>query len=176
MQSVKTEFHYLSEYPDAVPTVARWWFEAWGPTESCSTANALAHALAANLHRDELPVQVVAVENGDVVGVAVLKDYELKQEFYRLRYWLGNVFVRPESRRRGVGSALVKRAEGIAHAMGITALHLATDRSDGGLYARLGYEILERTQEADAHIVVMARQLDEPVQIVQYDESSTWVR
>jgi hypothetical protein len=39
-------------------------------------------------------------------------------------------------------------------------LHLATDRSDGGLYARLGYEILERTQKGNAQIVVMIRQLD----------------
>jgi GrpB-like predicted nucleotidyltransferase (UPF0157 family)/N-acetylglutamate synthase-like GNAT family acetyltransferase len=168
---VKTEFHYLSEYPEAVPTVARWWFEAWGPTTSCPTAEALARVLATELHRDELPVQIVAVENGDVVGVVVLKDHELKQQFPGLRYWLGNVFVRPDWRGRGVGAALVKRAEGSALAMGIATLHLATDRVDGGLYTRLGYRVLERTQKSDMDIVVMARQLDEPIQVVPYDES-----
>jgi GrpB-like predicted nucleotidyltransferase (UPF0157 family)/ribosomal protein S18 acetylase RimI-like enzyme len=169
--AVKTEFHYLLQYPEAVPTVARWWFEAWGPTSSCSTAEALANVLAAELHREELPVQIVAFEDGELVGVAVLKNHELKQQFPGLRYWLGNVFVRSESRGRGIGSALVKRAEGIAVAMGITTLHLATDRTDGGLYARLGYQIVERAQKNDLDIVVMARQLDEPVQVVPYDES-----
>ena len=142
---VQVEFRRLADCPEAVPTIARWWFEAWGPTRSSDSAEALARETLGQLHRDQLPLQLVAIRSGEVVGTAVLKEHELKSQFPDLRNWLGNVHVRSDLRGRGLGAALVKRSEALALDMGITLLHLATDRVDGGLYARLGYDAFDRT-------------------------------
>ncbi len=159
MQS-ELEFRYLADCMAAVPMVARWWFDAWGPTKASNTAEALAQEVARQLNRSELPVPLVAIQRGEVAGTVVLKQHELKEQYPDLEYWLGNVFVREPLRGIGVGAALVRRVEELARGMGITRLHLATERTDGGLYARLGYGLLHRTQKGAIDLAVMARNLD----------------
>lgn len=165
------EFRHLADVPEAVPLVASWWFDAWGPTRSCASAKALGEQLRRELSRNELPVQLIAVEEEQVVGTAVLKAHELKAQYPELKHWLGNVFVRPSERGRGVGAALVKNAEGLALRLGITKLHLATEHRSEGLYARLGYEILDRTRKGELEVTVMARNLDALVRVVPNDKT-----
>ena len=104
----------------------------------------------------DLPVVVVALEvlskagrfNKPVdtttvaipVGTATLKLQELQEQFPNVQNWLGSIVVRPSSRGRGVGAALVAEMERRAAQRGLTQLHLATEELDGGLYARLGWE------------------------------------
>lgn len=61
-----------------------------------------------------------------------------------LGQWLGGVYVRPESRRRGVASALCRVVEEKARELGFRRLFLFTlDRQS--LYARLGWSVMEST-------------------------------
>lgn len=154
------EFGYLADWPAAVPRVADWWFDTWGGRRAGDSAGALAAELRGQLSRTELPVFLVAIDGGEIAGTAAIKEHELKAQYPDLRHWVGNVFVRPSSRGQGIAAGLVKRVERLALGLGITTLHLATERVDGGLYARLGYEILDRTRDRAQEVAVMVRNLD----------------
>ena len=63
------------------------------------------------------------------------------------RGWVHLVAVAPEHRRRGVGAALMRRAEALLEAMGVPKLNLQVRGSAPeavGFYQRLGFEVEER--------------------------------
>jgi len=153
------ELRYLADRPEAIPQVAGWLYREWGhlnPDNSLATVEA---GLAAELSREELPIQVVAILDAAVVGTAALKMHELRDRFPELRYWLGSVYVSTDARGHGIAGALVRYVEQLAIDRGIRVLHLQTERLDGGLYARLGYEPLERIEHRGLAVLVMVKPL-----------------
>ena len=82
----------------------------------------------------------VAVEDGAVIGTA-MAGYDGH------RGWLHTVAVRLSHRRRGVGAALVRRAEEALKAMGCGKINLqvrATNAEVVRFYQRLGYATEQR--------------------------------
>jgi ribosomal protein S18 acetylase RimI-like enzyme len=82
----------------------------------------------------------VACVGGRVVGTTVAG-------FDGHRGWVHLVAVAPAQRRRGVGSALMRRAEGALVALGCPKLNLqvrATTPEVVGFYERLGFRVEER--------------------------------
>ncbi len=69
---------YLADHPDAVPDVARWWFEQWGPTSPGGSLEEMTDKLRSTLDDDELPVTIIAMIDGEVVGSASLKLHAMK--------------------------------------------------------------------------------------------------
>ena len=157
----KLDFVTLQERPELAGEVAAWLFAEWGHLSSDheNSSEKLRGRLLAKVRdstESDLPVVVVALEvlskagqlNKPVdtttvaipVGTATLKLQELQEHFPNVQNWLGSVVVRPSSRGRGVGAALVAEMERRAAQRGLTQLHLATEALDGGLYARLGWE------------------------------------
>jgi len=93
------------------------------------------------------------------VGVAVLKLHEMFDRYPEKDFWLGDVFVAPECRGQGIGSALAMRIVEIAKSRGIGSLHLQTQNLNGGLYAKLGWEKMEQTHYKGYDALVMVKQL-----------------
>ena len=59
------------------------------------------------LDGDGLPLAFAAVsEDGRLLGSAALKRFDM-EEFPQYEYWLGDVFVLPEYRGKGIGHALI---------------------------------------------------------------------
>ena len=85
---------------------------------------------------------LAAIAGGDRVGRATL-DFSVPRE--RGRTLFRNAWVDPAWRSRGIGSALVRRAEEVAAARGYDALDLLV-RLDNpralDLYRRLGYAVV----------------------------------
>jgi ribosomal protein S18 acetylase RimI-like enzyme len=82
----------------------------------------------------------VAEEGGEVVGTA-LAGYDGH------RGWVYYVAVEPSRRRRGVGAALMARAEEGLRALGCPKLNLqvrSSNRQAVAFYERLGYAVEER--------------------------------
>ena len=153
------EIHTLANRPEALPLVAGWLYSEWGHHNPANSLATVEMGLAAELSSDELPIQVVAVLDGAVAGTAALKLHELRARFPTLRYWLGSVYVRPAARGRGIAGALVRHVEQLAIDRGITALHLQTERLDGGLYARLGFQPIEQIKHRGIDVLVMVKPL-----------------
>jgi N-acetylglutamate synthase-like GNAT family acetyltransferase len=71
---------------------------------------------------------------------------------------MASVYVTPERRRQGIGSALVVRIAEEARAMGIERLYLYTPDKEA-FYKRLGWHTLEQTQYRGYLVSVMALSL-----------------
>lgn len=150
-------FAFLADHPELVPTVARWWFDEW-PKPGARLED-LVQRLTANLHKDAIPAQIIALDAGRVVGSAVLKQHELAERYPELEHWLGSVYVCETARGKGVASALCARVIDLALAFGLPALHLQTQDTTGGLYARLGWQTITRITSDGRDTLVMKKQL-----------------
>jgi GNAT superfamily N-acetyltransferase len=148
----------LADRPDAVPVVARWYYEEWGRDVPDNSPEICAAWLAPQINRERAPLHLVAVNGAGILGTATIKLREMEQ-FPEREHWLGAVFVAPEFRGRGVAEALSKRAIELAAELGMSELFLQTDRLDGGLYARVGFSPLERAQSDDHEVLVMRKGL-----------------
>jgi GNAT superfamily N-acetyltransferase len=152
-------FEYLAERGEAVPQICRWWFEEWGHLRPGDTLEALTERVRGLVSRERLPIQMVALWESRVVGVASLKLHELFERYPEKNFWLGDVFVAPEFRGRGIGSALAMKIVQLAKSRGIEALHLQTKDLSGGLYARLGWQKIEQISLPSYDVVVMVKSL-----------------
>lgn len=152
------ETRLLADSPEAVETIARWWFDEWGRhPEGNSVENSCAE-VRANMNRNRAPLGMVAVDGGQVLGVAVWKTREM-DIYPDFEYWLGGVYVAPEARGRGVASQLCLKVIEVARGHGVERLYLQTDIPNGGLYARLGWQPLERVLYHGRQVLVMDRDL-----------------
>ena len=148
------QFTFLADRPEAVPVVARWCFDEWGHAVAGNTFEQTCARIRGRLNRDRPPLHVLAVEGDEVIGAAQLKLREMSI-YPEWEYWLGDVFVRPQSRGWGVASGLCRRAQDVAASLGIPSLHLQTEKSDGGLYARLGWRAVDRVWYGGHDVLVM---------------------
>lgn len=76
-----------------------------------------------------------------------------------MNFWLGDLFVAPEFRGRGIGSALAMKIVEIAQSRSIPSLHLQTQSLNGGLYAKLGWEKIEQIHHEGYDALVMVKQI-----------------
>lgn len=134
--TIRTE--YLADHDVHLPQVAQWQHAQFGYLNPAGTLEQRADRLRDALHRDRLPMALVAVsEEGRLVGSASILAATLTHQ--HLTPWLSSVFVSPEMRGRGVASALSLRAVGEAARLGFETLYLFTPHSQS-LYARLGWK------------------------------------
>lgn len=151
----------LNQHPDMIETVATWWFNEWSRLYPDNvTVEIAAQSLRDELDLDEpLPHILVAIENGKPIGSASLKLHELKNHFPDTPNWLGSVYVDKSARGTGTASKLVGEIESIARSKEINTLHLQTERLDGGLYKRLGWQPVTQLWDRGDDVLVMSKQL-----------------
>ena len=90
------------------------------------------------LDGDGLPLAFAAVaEDGRLLGSAALKRFDM-EEFPQYEYWLGDVFVLPEYRGKGIGHALITHCLQTARSLRLPALYLYTPDVQA-VYAKYGW-------------------------------------
>src|SRR5262245_13643235 len=90
------DFMPLTECPDAIPQVARWWCVEWGLPQRHQSMESYLSELA-SLEPGKLPIHLLALSERNIVGVATLKDQSaLHKLFPDFQYWLSGVYVPPE--------------------------------------------------------------------------------
>ncbi len=154
---ISVETQLLADRPEAVPAVARWWFDEWGHVRPEMTLEQHIEEIRSSMSRDQVPVHVLALVDGEPVGVAMLKDHEMEYRYPDWQFWLGNVYVAAEWRGNGVAEQLALRVIEIAEQRGVPALHLQTKKLDGGVYARLGWQPVEQVDHRGNQVCVMIR-------------------
>jgi GNAT superfamily N-acetyltransferase len=145
---------HLAKHKEAIPTLAAWVYGEWRHwMEPDITPQALTTAFERRTVQGQIPETFVAVESGEPLGTAslVTHDMEARRD---LSPWLGAVYVSPESRNRGIGSALVAALMDEASALGVQDLYLFTpDRMR--FYGRLGWKELEHREHHGTDVTVM---------------------
>lgn len=148
---------YLAEHPQHVPTLARWHHAEWGPVLSGWSLEVAQAELALHTRGRAIPTTVVALDGEQLLGSCSL----LENDDERIRAWspwLASLYVLPAARGGGVGSALVRRIEAEAAALGVARLYLYTSEAMGviGFYRRLGWDECDRLPLGGIEAVVMA--------------------
>jgi len=151
-------FTFLADQPDALATIAQWYFDAWGYRVAGSSVDRIKARLQQALNRDRAPLLVLALDDEAIVGVAELKIREM-DIYPELEYWLGGVYVPPPHRGKTIASRAVGRVVELAQSFGIETLHLQTEKLDGGLYGRLGWRPLAQVNYRGLDVLVMEKRL-----------------
>ena len=144
---------YLADFPDALPILAEWQHREWGHLRAGDTAANRRARLEGYSNRDRIPLTVVALEGGEVLGSAslVLHDMETRME---LTPWLAAVFVGESYRRKGIGAELVRRIMAEAGKLEVPLLYLYTVHSER-FYAAMGWVLHEHTSYREQNVSIM---------------------
>ena len=144
---------YLADHPETLETIVQWMHEEWGGVRGGETLEQRRKRFAGSMNRDRIPLAVVALEAGKVLGSASLVAHDMETRM-ELTPWLASVFVGEQYRRRGVGAELVRRIMAEAAKLKVPLLYLYTVHSEK-LYASLGWSVMERTNYLEHPVVIM---------------------
>ena len=144
---------YLADHRDLIPTLAPWHHRQWAYLNPGKTLEQRIAKLRGHCGRKTIPVTFVALEDTTLLGSASLVEDDM-DTYPDLSPWLASVYVAPEHRRQGIGSALVRRVVEEAAALGSKTLFLFTPDRES-LYARLGWKVRSREQYRGVDVVVM---------------------
>lgn len=150
---------YLADHPTLVSTLARWHHAEWQYLDANVPLERRAAALARH-RRHQVPTTVVALAQDTLLGSASLIAHDMDTR-PSLTPWLASVYVAPEYRCHGIGSALVKRVCHEAGEIGFERVYLFTPDRER-FYTRLGWTTIERTLYRGYRQVVMAFLLPSP--------------
>lgn len=160
-RSVRQTVHiaYLADHPAFIPTLARWHHAQWSYLDVGVSVEQRAVRLQAHLGRRQIPTTFVVLRRDTLLGSASLIAHDMDTRM-DLSPWLASVYVAPEHRGQGMGTALVRRVVEEAKALGVETLYLFTPDKEG-FYARLGWSVLERASYRGTQVVVMALRVSE---------------
>lgn len=105
-----------------------------------------------------MPLMLVAIDAGEIVGTAQLKFREMKI-YPEKEHWLGGVYVAESARKQGIAKILVESIEAEARRFAVKTLYLQTEYLDGGLYATLGWQAVEQVNYRGVDVLVMHKHL-----------------
>lgn len=151
------EIDYLANHQESVPQIAGWFYEEWSNLYPNRTRDDFDNLVRARARKDKLPLALVAVESGMVVGTISLKMQDMND---RNAYvpWVAGLYVVKEWRSRGIGTKLVQAVEGKAREMGIRKLFLYTPKSER-FYSRLGWCIIGHTGYRGTPVSLMEKEI-----------------
>ncbi|MCO4317098.1 GNAT family N-acetyltransferase [Phyllobacterium sp. 21LDTY02-6] len=143
----------LANHPELVPLCARWNYEAWGRDAGRSMEETI-DSFMAMLDSSSREQAFVALVAGAPAGLCLLIESDLETHRH-LRPWLASLFVAPEMRLMGAGTALARAVEDSARRQGEDVLYLYSSQPE--YYERLGWERLEELGAEEAGACVMRR-------------------
>ena len=146
---------YLANCPELIGEVARLSWKEWQEIYQ-QREQTLEHCLKnyqERMNTDRLPLTLVALLDAKLIGMVSLKFHDMDTR-PELDPWLGGLLVLPEWRNRGVGTKLMHRATEEARRLNVPRLYLWTHSAEG-LYQKLGWQVVERTNYFDKNAVVM---------------------
>jgi GNAT superfamily N-acetyltransferase len=144
----------LGLHPDLVETTVSWHLDEFDPG---GDAAPWINARKAEVQLGGIPCAWVAFLGQDAVGTVSLIELNMDTR-PDLTPWLAALFVLPDHRRRGIGTALTRRCEQEARTLGLSRLYLYTTLAEN-FYARLGWSTIWRETYEDELVTVMQRQL-----------------
>ncbi|CAB4795750.1 unannotated protein [freshwater metagenome] len=150
----------LAEHPHHWQTAAEWSFEAWKHDFPSDTVQTYLdqYALASTKSEELLEVFAAIDSQDDLLGVATLVDDDELPDAPEPGPWLAAVFVTPDARKFGVGSALVEHVVNRARELGYPKIYLYTEHQELW-YASKGWSKIRDIIFLGLHHTVMQLEL-----------------
>jgi predicted N-acetyltransferase YhbS len=143
----------LRERTEHIPTLAAWHYEQWAYLHDHDSVERRIANLQEELQCNGIPRTFVAVSGQVPIGSASLIPYDMDTRM-ELTPWLASVYVVPEQRKQGIGSALVRRVVQEAAMLGYQTIYLYTpDRAK--FYESLGWSSLEKMKYHETMMEIM---------------------
>ena len=156
----------LADHPEILEDLERWFVEEWEPYYGVEGPGDARTDLLECCRRDELPLALVAFDDGVVCGTAALRRRSVSTHEH-LTPWLAAVLVRPEYRGRGIGEALVEAIEGRAREFGFHELYVGTSvpeaserrGGDPEFYLKRGWKLIDSSPYFAGDVAILRRSL-----------------
>jgi len=150
----------IADHLDLINTIALWYFQEWGHADPRGSVQSWADGLRGRINRDRIPATYVALEGSELLGSVTLVEHDMKSHL-DISPWLAGLYVRPEQRGLGIGSALTDHALETAAQMGVDRLYLYTD-SARDFYLKLGWRSIAQDVYEGQTVTIMS--LDIPLE------------
>ena len=136
-----TTIGFLADYPDTVPTLAKWFRDQWPDYYADMSQEQLEQDFLEDASRNHLPSRLVAFESGELAGTIVLRENgtEALPEF---QPELGGLYVIESHRGHGIATELVRAGMKLALDQGYETV-FATTVAAAGILERLGWEFIK---------------------------------
>ncbi len=158
--NAKTTICLLADAPDVIPVLAELFAAEWKPYYGSEGPGDATADLTGCLNRDEIPLAIVALTpDGAPAGTAALKANSVGDELDG-GPWLTALLVRPDCRKRGIGSALIEAIERQARRLGHSGLVCSTDRGET-LLQRRGWRRIGESQSLRGTVPVYRLEFSE---------------
>lgn len=150
----------LAEHPHHWQTAAEWSFAAWHHEFPSDTVQTYLdqYELAASKPDTLIEIYAAVDINDKLLGVATLVDDDELPDAPEPGPWLAAVFVTPDARKHGAGSALVEHVTSRARALGHKRLFLYTEHAQDW-YLGKGWSKVRDTVFLGLHHTVMQLEL-----------------
>ncbi|UCD69945.1 MAG: GNAT family N-acetyltransferase [Betaproteobacteria bacterium] len=147
---------FLGNHLNVLPELAKLQFDEWRHFSPGATLEDRVIKLQNMAQSNDVPFMVVAADNDRLIGSAALTLEDMRTRKYLLP-WLASVFVKPEFRRSGMASLLVRHIEDKAMGLGSEKLFLYTEHARG-LYLKLGWRDIEQCEYQGVNVAIMSKQ------------------
>jgi GNAT superfamily N-acetyltransferase len=150
-------FSSLADRPELKELVAQWLWSFWGAPGNF----AFYRSMTGHCIKGDFPMVYVALMDGEPVGTVALLRADLfsRQDLYP---WMADLYVPPEHRGKGIGSALQDFALTEAMKYGFEKIYLYTPLK--GYYEKKGWEFVCEEMDRDCSTVrIYRKELPRPV-------------
>jgi thiamine pyrophosphokinase len=134
---------YLCNHPEHIETVASWVYSEFVENIARKAPYKKILLNFSNTYMSELPVTLIALDNGECIGTVSIFHNDLKTQD-ELTPWLAALYVAPAHRNRGAAKKLIKRVYSIAKQLQYSCIYLRTEHASG-YYKKLGWEFAFHT-------------------------------
>lgn len=137
---------YLAHHKHLIPEIVELSYGEWGRLFDAAGVDKahLAQILEQRAVTDALPIAVVALQDGALIGTGSIK---LAEPGTRpgLSPWLAGMYVKEAHRGGGTGAQIVRFLEAKAKSLGVAVLYLSVGKAPA-FYERLGWTVVERLE------------------------------
>jgi predicted N-acetyltransferase YhbS len=145
----------LRRHPHLVDRAAATLHASWGSLPPWAEFGLIRERLLAGTKQAAFPRTLVAVtDEGEFAAMGSIKLSELPTHPEKV-HWVGEIFVLPEHRGKGLGSRITQSLTEYAFSKGVSSLFLYTPDQQS-LYRRLGWSVVSE-EEVNAETVSIMR-------------------
>jgi GNAT superfamily N-acetyltransferase len=155
--SPRLRIAHLADYPEAIPVIRRWFEMEWAAYYGPDGPGDAEQDLLAYASRGTLPVGLIAFDDEQLCGIAVLKSHSMSTHTH-VGPWAAAGLVLPPFRGRGIGSSLVHALEEVARSFGYATMYCGTATASG-LLERNGWQFMERVRYDGAEVSIYQKAL-----------------